>query len=188
MRLFIAINVDPSLKPLLAEIQGKLKPTRSPVSWVKPENLHFTLKFLGEITEGRLPGLREAFRCSLAGIRPFPLSFAGLGTFPPKGRPRVVWVGVEEGSEEMEKLRGRIDEALLPLGFPREDRPFRAHLTLGRVKSVGRLDPLLEFLRRGEVGQVGRMEVRCVDLMQSQLHPAGAIYTLVETVQMTEGA
>jgi 2'-5' RNA ligase len=186
VRLFIAINVDPSLRPPLTEIQARLKATAVPVSWVKPENLHFTLKFLGEVAEARLPAIREAFRRCLAGIGPFAVSLAGLGLFPPQGTPRVVWVGVEQGAEEMRALRSRIDDSLLPLGFPPEPRPFQAHLTIGRVKDVGRPDRLLENLRRTEVGQVGRMQVRRVDLMQSQLHPAGAIYTPVEAVPLVE--
>ena len=186
MRLFLAINLDPSLKAPLAEIQGQLKATPAPVSWVKPDNLHFTLKFLGEVGEAQLPALQEAFRRSLAGVGPFTLSLAGLGTFPPKRRPRVIWIGVQQGAEEVERLRGRIDEMLVPLGFPREARPFHAHLTLGRVKNVGRLDPLLESLRRIDVGEVGRMQVESVELMQSRLRPAGAIYTPVETVLLAE--
>lgn len=187
MRLFIAVNVDPSLRPPLVEIQGMLKATRAPVSWVKPENLHFTLKFLGETSEARVPALREALRRSLVGMRSFPVSLGGAGTFPPKGRPRIIWVGVEQGADEMERLRQRIDDALFPLGFSRESRPFRPHLTLGRVKSGGRLDPLLDGLRSAAVGQVGQMQVARVDLMQSQLQPAGAIYTPVEGVPLEEG-
>lgn len=187
MRLFIAINVAPSLRDSLAAIQGKFKSPAAPVKWVKPENLHFTLKFLGEVPEARLPGLREAFRGSLTGVRSFTFSLAGLGTFPQKGRPRVVWVGVREGTEELEKLRDRIDETLLPLGFPREERPFRPHLTLGRVKSVGRIDALLQSLRGADVDEVGRMRVQCVELMQSQLHPTGALYSCVEAVSLAEG-
>ncbi len=186
MRLFIAVNIDPSLRPPLTEIQEKLRATRAPVSWVKPENLHFTLKFLGEVSEEQLPALRDAFRRSVAGMEPFPLSLAGVGTFPSKGRPRVIWVGVEQGAEEMEGLRKRIDDILFPLGFPREDRPFRPHLTLGRVKPVGRLEPLLDGLRSATVGPVGQMQVDAVKLMQSQLHPTGAIYTSVESVPLRE--
>ncbi len=98
----------------------------------------------------------------------------------------MIWIGVQQGAEEVERLRVRIDETLVPLGFPREARPFHAHLTLGRVKNVGRLDPLLESLRRIDVGEVGRMQVESVELMQSRLHPAGAIYTPVETVLLAE--
>lgn len=186
MRLFVAINIDPSLRPPLGEIQGKLRAIRAPVSWVKPENLHFTLKFLGEVAETHLSALRDVFRHSLVGLRPFSLSLAGVGTFPPKGRPRVIWVGVDQGAEEMERLRERIDKVLVPLGFPREDRPFRPHLTLGRIKGGGRLDPLLEGLRSAAVGSVGQMQVDRVELMQSQLDPAGAIYTSVEAVPLAE--
>ena len=130
--------------------------------------------------------LAQAFGLALAGATPFTLSLAGLGTFPPKGRPRVIWIGIQQGAEEVQRLRDRIDETLLPLDFPRESRPFHPHLTLGRVKNVGRLGPLLESLRGIETGEVGRMQVRSVELMQSELHPAGAVYTAVETVLLTE--
>jgi 2'-5' RNA ligase len=186
MRLFIAINVDSALQAPLAAVQATLKTTAAPVSWVKPENLHFTLKFLGEVPETRLPALQETFRSSVAGLHSFTLSLAGLGTFPPRGRPRVVWVGVEQGVEEMKMLQGRIDETLLPLGFAREARPFQPHLTLGRVRDVGRLDALLAALRATEIGRVGQMQVRCVDLMRSQLNPAGSVYTRVESVPLSE--
>ena len=186
MRLFVAVNVDPVLQAPLAAVQANLKTTAAPVSWVKPENLHFTLKFLGEVPELRLPALQETFRSSVAGIDRFTLSLAGLGTFPPRGRPRVVWVGVAQGVEEMRRLQGRIDDTLLPLGFGREARPFQPHLTLGRVRDVGRLDALLTYLRGAEIGQVGQMQVRCVDLMRSKLHPAGAVYTRVESVPLSE--
>lgn len=184
MRLFIAINVDPTLKAPLAEIQERLKKSAAQVSWVKPENLHFTLKFLGEVPEEDVPAIREAFRRSVAGVRSFPLSLGGLGIFPPRGRPRVIWVGVEQGTQEVERLRGRIDEGLLPLGFPREERPFHPHLTLGRVKGLRGLDPLVADLRKGDVGLVGLMQVRSIELMQSQLRSAGAIYTPLETVPL----
>jgi 2'-5' RNA ligase len=186
MRLFIAINIDPSLKAPLGAIQEKLKATRAPVSWVKVDNLHFTLKFLGEVAESRVPALREVFGRSLAGVPSFPLALGGLGTFPPTARPRVIWIGVQRGAAEVERLRGRVEEMLVPLGFPREARPFHPHLTLGRVKQGGRLDALHECLRRMEAGEVGRMQVASVELMQSRLHPAGAIYAPVETVPLTE--
>ena len=98
----------------------------------------------------------------------------------------MVWVGVEQGVDEMRTLQGRIDETLLPLGFARETRPLQPHLTLGRVRDVGRLDALLTVLQGTEIGQVGQMDVRCVDLMRSELHPAGAVYTRVESVPLSE--
>ena len=186
MRLFIAINIDPSLQAPLEEIQGKLKATPAPISWVKVHKLHWTLKFLGEVQDARLPALREAFGLALAGVKPFTLSLAGLGTFPPTGRPRVIWIGIQQGAEEMQRLRARIDDTFLPLGFSRESRPFHPHLTLGRVTQGGRLGPLLDSLRGIETGEVGRMQVRSVELMQSALHPAGAVYTAAETVLLTE--
>lgn len=186
MRLFVAINLDPSLKTPLAEIQGKLKATEAPVSWVKPEQLHLTLKFLGEVAEAALPLLQDALGRCLAEVAAFSLALSGLGTFPPKGTPRVIWVGVSEGGPEVGELNARIEEALHPLGFPREDRPFHPHLTLGRVKGTRHLQPLLERLRSLEVKELGRMRVRFVDLMRSDLHPHGAIYTLVHRVPLKE--
>ena len=186
MRLFVAINLDPSLKALLAEIQGKLKATEAPVRWVKPEQIHLTLKFLGEVGEATLPALRDALGHCLAEVSAFPLSFSRLGTFPSKGTPRVIWVGVSEGGHEVEKLHRCIEEALLPLGFPREDRPLHPHLTLGRVKGARHLQSLREYLHNTEVKELGRMRVQCVDLMRSELHPQGAIYTLVHRVPLKE--
>ena len=184
LRLFVAINLDPSLKASLAEIQARLKATQAPVSWVKPEQLHLTLKFLGEVAEATLPALRDTLGRCLAEVSAFSLSFSQLGTFPPKGTPRVIWMGVSEGGQEVEKLHGRIEEALHPLGFPREDRPLHPHLTLGRVKGARHLQLLLEHLHSTEVEELGRMRVQCVDLMRSELHPQGAIYTLVHRVPL----
>jgi len=184
LRLFVAINLDPSLKAPLADIQGKLKTAEAPVRWVKPEQLHLTLKFLGEVAEATLPALRDALGRCLAEVCAFPLSLSRLGTFPSRGTPRVIWVGVSEGGQEVEKLRGRVEEALYPLGFPREDRPFHPHLTLGRVKGVRHLQPLLDHLHSMEVKGFGRMQVQFIDLMRSELHPHGAIYTLIHRVTL----
>src|SRR3970282_2871583 len=107
MRLFVAVNVDPALQAPLAAVQANLKTAAAPVSWVKPENLHFTLKFLGEVPELRLPALQETFRSSVAGIDRFTLSLAGLGTFPPRGRPRVVLVGGARGVQGRRGVPGR---------------------------------------------------------------------------------
>ena len=186
MRLFIAINIDSSLRDPLAALQARLKQAEAPVRWVKPEHLHFTLKFLGPVPEARLAALREALRSSLAGVTSFPLSLERLGTFPPKGRPRVVWVGVGAGAGEMGRIRERIDTTLLPLGFPREGRPFQPHLTLGRVKEAGRVDRLLEELRTVPIGEISRMQVPSVELMHSQLHPAGAVHTVIDAVPLVE--
>jgi 2'-5' RNA ligase len=186
VRLFIAINLDPSLKALLADIQGKLKTAEAPVRWVKPEQLHLTLKFLGEVAEASLPALRDVLGRCLAEVSAFPLSFSQLGAFPPKGTPRVIWVGVSEGGQEVERVYACIEGALHPFGFPREDRPLHPHLTLGRVKGPRHLQSLLHHLHSTEAKEVGRMRVQFVDLMRSELHSQGAIYTLIHRVTLKE--
>ena len=169
------------------------------MGWVKPENLHLTLRFLGEVEEARLPELSKAIASSLQGTSPFPLALGGLGAFPDLRFPRVIWIGVKRGAEELSALQARLEEGLQRIGFSPEDRPFSPHLTLGRVRSPKRRDrrlrrhpgvvpsgagcgmeALVEGLRTIEVPILGEMILESVDLMRSQLHPTGAIYTIIQ--------
>lgn len=181
MRLFVAANLADQLKEALAQLQGALKAKGGDVSWVKPENLHITLKFLGEVGEERLQEIKAAIASSVVGISSFSLSFGGLGAFPNLRSPRVIWIGVKEGGESLSALHSHVEEAFEQIGFPREGRPFTPHLTLGRVRSLKGLEGLVEGLNTIKADALGGMVLERVDLMQSRLHPAGAIYTALES-------
>ena len=104
--------------------------------WVRPDGLHVTLRFLGPTEDDRLPALRNAVEAAAAGLGSFPASLEGGGTFPRPDAPRVLWIGVAEGAAGLSRLAGRLGDALAAAGWPRDDRPFSAHLTLARADGV----------------------------------------------------
>ena len=153
----------------------RLRPLAPDVAWVGRDDVHLTLKFLGGVEAGRLDAVTGALAGAVAGRPAFDLAVSGLGAFPSPARPRVLWAGVGEGAGAAGALAGLIDEALAPLGFPRETRPFSAHVTLGRVRTPRTDRRLAEALAAG--GPVGRQRLGHVSLMRSELSPRGARYT-----------
>jgi len=178
VRLFVALNLPDKVRRALWAAAAPVRELGLAVRWVRPEGIHVTLKFLGDVVEGREPELRAALGRAVAGAPALPLVVGGFGAFPGLDRPRVIWAGL--GPEPaLQGLQRRVDEQFMPLGFPREDRPFRPHLTLGRAARDARperCDGLEEALRglRHEEATV----VDAVDLMQSVLQPGGAVYQI----------
>ncbi len=186
MRLFIAVNLSSEVRERLAAVQDRLRRAQADVSWVRAENIHVTLKFLGEIEEKRLDRIRPALLEVVRGSAPFRIRVSGLGSFG--GRvPRVVWVGVEEGVEPLSQLSKGVEAALARLGVPKEKRGFTAHLTLGRVRSPKNAEALLAALGETEAGPFGSVEVIQIDLMQSELRPTGSVYTVRERFPLGSG-
>ncbi len=176
MRLFIAVNLPREERARLEREAGALRAARLPVRWVATDALHLTLKFLGEVAEARLAEIERSLTEVAADFAPFGLELAGLGAFPNLRNPRVVWVGVQ-APPELAQLARAVEETMAGLGFPREDRPFSPHLTLGRAERdarAGDFRPLAalaaEFAFRAQV------EARSADLMRSHLSPRGARY------------
>ncbi len=132
MRLFVALELPPSHRASLAGVCERGR--RGGVRWVPAESVHLTLKFLGDVDEEMVPRLKEALVAVAAAAEPFALSLSGGGCFPNARAPRVVWVGLGEGAEEAAALARAVERALQPLGFAAENRPFKPHLTIGRVK------------------------------------------------------
>lgn len=179
MRLFVAVNLSSEIRERLATVQDRLRHAQADVSWVRPENIHITLKFLGETEEKRLPSIREALADAARTGASFPMEIAGVGSFG--GRvPRVVWVGVRDGARPLTDLARQVEHVLARLGFPKEKREFSAHLTLGRVRSPRNAEGLLATLHAAREEQFGSITAREFVLMQSQLQPSGSVYTLLE--------
>lgn len=188
VRVFIAVPLDPELRDAAAGLRRRLNATADLLRWVPPGNLHLTLKFLGEIAERRLAKVTEAVRDAARRSQPFTITLTGAGAFPSSRRPQVVWVGVREGSEALVALVRDLDAALQRLKFPREKRPFRPHLTVARAKHAGPLPDLSGPLSGLEGLDVGMQAVDTVVVMESQLHPSGAIYRPIEAVGLGEAA
>ena len=179
MRLFVAVNLPSEIRERLAAVQDRLRRAQADVSWVRAENIHVTLKFLGETEAKRLERIRPALaEVARAGV-PFPIEVSGVGSFG--GRiPRVVWVGVGEGAEPLTQLAGQVEDALGGVGFPKERRGFTAHLTLGRVRSPRNAEALLTALEEAKAEPFGVAEITQFELMQSELRPSGSVYTVLE--------
>lgn len=178
MRLFVAIELDGRVRSALAEAQRALKPESDGVRWVDPQQAHMTVKFLGEVSDDRVEEAAEAMTEAAAATASFDLEVAGCGCFPPRGPVRIVWAGVTEASGTLVRCAGRIEERFAEMGFPKEQRPYSPHITLGRVRqdrSAGRLRAAVEVQRLGPVAQ----SVSSLTLMSSTLSPKGALYTPV---------
>ncbi len=183
MRLFLAVELDEPVRRAAADTASALVAAleragiRRGITWVAPGNLHFTLHFLGEVEQGTARAVVERMAVPLD-VAPFDLSLSGLGTFPPSGPPRVIWLGVAEGARELTAVHAEVGRRLDGLGLPRENRPFGAHLTLGRVKAP--LGPRLrEALAATPLAREARCRVDHVTLFESRLSARGATYSVL---------
>lgn len=172
MRLFFAIEMPPEVRAELAALVERLRPRAEGVRWVRPEGIHLTLRFLGEVGPERLEPIVAAGRAVPAGEAPR-LRLGDLGAFPGRGRPRVIWVGLEEAGAALDRLREGLESELERAGFAREGRDWSPHLTLGRVRPGG--DPRAS-LAAGAAPASLEFEAREFVLMESRLEPSGARY------------
>lgn len=179
MRLFVAIELPPAVLDALGRAQDALRKEARSLRFVRPEGIHLTLKFIGDVAESDLARIEDALGDALPTLSPFTLSTAGPGTFGGSG-VRVVWIGVDGDLDPLRRLQARIDRALAELGVAdADDRPFRAHLTLARVRDGASPD------ERRRVGALVRslpidsvaFDVSTVVLMRSRLGRDGARYT-----------
>lgn len=181
-RIFIAVELDPVLRQRIVGLEDSIKQAGARLRWIAAENLHFTVRFLGEITPAALAQVKLATREVATATRSFPLALQGVGAFPSLQRPQVIWVGVREGSEELAALSARLDDALARHRFPREDRPYVAHLTLTRVRDRRVWGDLVRALSGFREVAVGTQQVDTLTVMESHLNPRGARYTRLEEV------
>lgn len=177
VRTFIAVEVDEGVRSRAAKLIKQLRQSGADVTWVAPENMHLTVKFLGDVDYRDVYHVCRAVEECVAELEPFTVEIRGVGAFPSLERPRVIWLGVDLGSEEMSMLNEKVETALSALGFPREGRKFHAHLTLGRVKKGGRaLEHLVAMLREVKDQDFGPVVVDQVVIFSSELHPTGPVY------------
>jgi len=182
IRAFIAIELPEKIIDDIGKVQKSLQSYGFKVRWVRPQNIHLTLKFLGNIQKAEAGKVERALFESAEGIAPLTITVKGVGTFPSIKRPRVIWVGVAGQLDELRKFQKTLDDKLAATGFPKEKRTFKGHLTLGRVKD--RIDPrrLLNALEEFSQFESAPFVVDRVVLFKSALKPTGAVYSkLVET-------
>lgn len=177
MRCFIAIELSQEIKTVLAATQAGLKPAFcGDIKWVDPENIHLTLKFLGEIDAALAEKTKSIIDEIASRTMPFTIRLSSAGAFPSPGWPSVLWVGIDIGKDGCINLAGRIEEKLAPLGVEKEPRPFHPHLTIARVKSLHGKQQTKGILESLKVQPV-EMALSKMALFQSTLTSAGPIYT-----------
>lgn len=186
MRTFIAIELDKKITDALAEIQKELKSSQADIKWVRPENIHLTLKFLGEVEEARIKEIIQRLKELGSQIKPFALRISGLGTFPGLKSARVIWAGIKEDTDELMKLAKMIEDGLITLGFPKENREFSAHLTLGRFRSNKNRNKLIRRLEETQIPQRLTQQIASIALFKSLLHPTGAVYQKLSEINLSK--
>ncbi|MDI7246871.1 MAG: RNA 2',3'-cyclic phosphodiesterase [Bacillota bacterium] len=183
VRCFIAVFLDPALRPQVTTLQRHLAQSGADVKWVEPENLHFTLKFLGDVDESRVSAVGERLRTCVQGARAFDIGLGAPGAFPRVRDPRVIWVGVSSGKEPFVALASTVEEAMKTEGFRSEGKNVSPHLTVGRVRSARNLDILVERLSSSPPLE-GSMRVHRVRLMASDLTNRGPVYSEIAAIPL----
>ncbi len=184
IRTFIALEIPGPVQRQVSGVEDQLRTAGARVRWVKEENIHLTLKFLGDLSEERVEQLASGVSEAVQGFPPFEISLASLGAFPGTRSPRVVWIGVVEGEETVAELQKRIEERLSGLGFPKEGRKFSPHITIGRVKSRRGTEELVSKLKEISFSSEP-FRVEGVTIFGSKLTPEGPIYTKLKEVGLS---
>jgi RNA 2',3'-cyclic 3'-phosphodiesterase len=179
MRLFVALEVPAAVRENLASLLQTLRAVSPQTRWVRPENLHVTLKFIGEVPETKLAAIRGAL-ASVGSEKPVTLDFRGLGFFPNEKHPRVFWAGIV-ASPNLKTLAADIDGATEKLGIPREQHPFSPHLTLARFEPPRLPEKLRAVIQESAERDFGSLHSGKFHLIESKLKPSGAEYTTVES-------
>ena len=180
MRAFIALSLPSGVQSSLASLQQSLAVSGADVTWVQPRNLHVTMKFLGEITDEQRQKVEALLRRVASDAAPFSLGLEGVGAFPSLRAPRVMWVGVAAGKDTVVRLARAIEEGAEGASLAKEERPFAAHVTLGRVRSATRREALSRALRDAVWTSPAPFRIGALRLYQSLLGSSGPTYTALD--------
>jgi len=193
IRAFIAVEIDHPNKEKLSALISHLKKPNADVKWVNDTHMHLTLKFLGNIEQAKIKEISEALNSIAKGFKVFAVQFSKIGAFPNMHRPRVIWLGIDKGSDALKLLNGKIETGMEQIGYApstssldklgtslgagKEKREYRSHLTLGRVRSLKNISGLAKLIDGHQLDFQDEIKIDRLILFQSTLTPKGAIYT-----------
>jgi RNA 2',3'-cyclic 3'-phosphodiesterase len=184
LRTFIAIDLNSEVRARLTKVQQLLEKSGADIRWVKPERAHLTLKFLGDTTPDQVEEIGGTLKSIASAAGDFEVVFGSMGVFGPKKRPRVLWVGVQKGLEQLRGLQKAVDRKLKKSGFTPETKEYSPHLTLGRFRSNKNAGTLLEFMEKHPQKDCGRLNACAVHLIKSTLTPSGPVYEKLITARL----
>lgn len=187
IRAFLAFDLTEEVTESLAAVQQQLAARNLKIKWVAPENIHLTIKFLGEISPAAVDSVTQAAAAAAGRTVPTTSIVRGLGVFPNLKRPSVIWAGLAGDTGPLFELQADLEERLAEAGFPKDKRAFRAHLTIGRIKSPINARRLAEAMADcGEMIEKG-LPLERLTLYKSDLKPTGAIYTALAAFPLSGG-
>jgi 2'-5' RNA ligase len=186
IRLFIALDTPPPVKQQMALLRDDLSRRTRDVRWEPPDKLHCTLRFLGNVERSLLGSVEQVVESAASGIPPLTLGYAGIGFFPDRTRPRIIWIGIRDVGGDLGPLQERISAGLSGLGFVAEERTFHPHVTLGRIGSGRRARGLIDSVETRTFGHPPVI-VPAVEIMQSVLGPGGSRYVLMRSIPFPGG-
>lgn len=184
IRAFIAIELPARIAQELEKIQDRLKDETNKTTWVKPENIHLTIKFLGDIETNKIDSIIKVLEDAAYNLSNLKISIRGIGAFPTIENPRVLWIGIKEDDTNISQLYNNLEHGLTALGFEREQRAFKPHLTLGRIKLLVDKRTLKQRLERLADISLGNFEADSFYLFKSTLTPEGAVHTKLKEVEL----
>lgn len=176
MRVFVAIGIPETIKAGIATVRSRLKETGVDAAWSRPEGLHLTLKFLGEVSAEAVPEILQALAVASSNTGRFRLGGDGVGTFPNPASARVVWIGITGDVGKLVALQATVEKAMVGLEMARDYRPYTPHLTLGRIRHIRKRDPWLKGLEGVKDFKIPRFDVTAISLISSEFGPRGAVY------------
>jgi len=178
-RAFIAVEITDAIRAELADVQSVVEEANGHVSWVRPQNIHCTLVFLGDIFANMVNSITTALKQATVGCKPFEIEIAGLGFFGSARSPRIIWAGMAGRTDALIELQGKITAAVLQVGLKPDEKPFKPHLTIGRVRSNRNAAALVKAIKANETKSFGKVSVERIVLMKSQLTANGPVYSLL---------
>ena len=186
IRAFIAFKLPDRISESIREIQKELKNRGIKIKWVKPENIHLTMKFLGDIACDRVDSIETAIKASAEGLHPISLFARSIGVFPDLNRPRVVWIGIDGEIAILKGFQEKLDANLVQIGFQAEKRSYKGHLTIGRVQKIPDHEILKTAVRDFFDYETEPFQADEVILFQSDLKPEGAVYTCLKNIRFSD--
>ena len=180
-RGFLAIDIGSNQN--IIKLENEIKKTKANIKLVEPENIHITIKFLGDTDEQLIDEIENIIKKSVEKIKPFNISLKSIGVFPNTNYIKIIWIGIESGPE-ISTITDNINEKLIDLGFKKENRGFSPHLTIGRVKSVKNKDKILGIISNYKDFEFAKITVDSIKLKKSVLTEKGPIYTTLKDIKI----